>query len=289
MKILIVDDDELAREMLGNAVASGGHGVETACDGLEALGLLDEVPCDLVVTDWEMSDLDGPELCCALRKSPRYRGIGIILLTSRRGSVDLADAYEAGVDHVISKPFNPDVLLERIRSFGRAQEEGADERDAKPVCDAGDAVYERSATAEAESPAPDDEVDARASDAPRTGAPIDIEDVLKRCVGNVDLLRLILGRFEARTGEEIEELAKAIRLRHAEAALHVAHRFCGLAGNVSAEALAALASQLEDLASESAFDEMAGCLARLREEVDRCVAYVPRLMEKLDEREEVGS
>jgi cyclic di-GMP phosphodiesterase len=115
MRVLIVDDDEIALDLLDNTLSRAGHTVFAARDGVEALDLVRTGEFPLVVSDWEMPGMDGLELCRRIR-SRHYGGYTyVILLTSHRSKKYVVQGLEAGADDFITKPFHPDEMLNRIR------------------------------------------------------------------------------------------------------------------------------------------------------------------------------
>ncbi|MBX7167482.1 MAG: response regulator [Pirellulales bacterium] len=119
MRILIVDDDEIAIEMLSHALQLAGYEVQSATNGHDALELVRQGDCRLVITDWEMPRLTGIELCEALRAEDCGGYIYIILLTSRCGSDEIVAGLSAGADDFIAKPFDPAELVARVRAGER--------------------------------------------------------------------------------------------------------------------------------------------------------------------------
>jgi putative two-component system response regulator len=119
MQILIVDDDPIALEILVNAVLRNGHEVLTATNGEEALRMLSQSECRLVISDWEMPRMDGLELCRAVRLTGAAGYTYFILLTGHDSAEERIAGLSAGADDFISKPFNPAELAVRIRSAER--------------------------------------------------------------------------------------------------------------------------------------------------------------------------
>lgn len=119
MRILIVDDNEMALEMLQFALEQSGHEVFTASNGREALEILSEGTCRLVISDWEMPEMNGIELTRAIRNGDFAGYVYVILLTSRDALNDTVEGLSAGADDFITKPFNPAELAVRIRSGER--------------------------------------------------------------------------------------------------------------------------------------------------------------------------
>jgi putative two-component system response regulator len=119
MRILTVDDDPIALELLGNALRASGYEVEKARDGIEALDVLRRRNCQMVISDWGMPNLDGLELCTRIRKRDLSGYVYIILLTSHDGRQKVVEGMTAGADDFMSKPFNPAELLVRVRAGER--------------------------------------------------------------------------------------------------------------------------------------------------------------------------
>jgi putative two-component system response regulator len=119
MRILTVDDDPIALQMLGKALRAAGHEVETACDGREALDVMRRRACRIVISDWSMPNLDGLELCRRIRGHDFFGYVYLILLTSHDTPQKVVEGMSAGADDFISKPFHPAELLVRIRAGER--------------------------------------------------------------------------------------------------------------------------------------------------------------------------
>lgn len=107
-KLLIVDDEAGYREVLKAVFEDDGYAVETAVDGRGALEHLRSNPCDLILSDVRMPDIDGIEL---LRRSRELNpDLGVVLMTAY-GTMDTArEAFKLGADDFIAKPFNNDEL-----------------------------------------------------------------------------------------------------------------------------------------------------------------------------------
>ena len=114
MNILVVDDDAVCRLAISQTLRQAGYEVVVACDGQEALNLLHENPIHLVVSDWSMPNLNGVELCRAVRSADLRHYVYFIMLTSHSQPQDTLDGLEAGADDFIVKPFNPSELVMRV-------------------------------------------------------------------------------------------------------------------------------------------------------------------------------
>jgi sigma-B regulation protein RsbU (phosphoserine phosphatase) len=116
MKVLAVEDDNVARAILRRALERLGHEVTEAHDGQEAWELWSKQKARVVVSDWRMPKLDGLELCKRLRAEQGQDYVYFILLTGS-GATGQArrDAAEAGVDDFLTKPVDMGALWMRLR------------------------------------------------------------------------------------------------------------------------------------------------------------------------------
>jgi sigma-B regulation protein RsbU (phosphoserine phosphatase) len=114
MRILVVEDDVDARQMLQVLLQLDGHQVVTANDGLDGWKAFEDDRFPLVLTDWLMPELDGLGLCRRIRESERSSYSYIILLTALQGKAKYLEAVAAGADDFVSKPYDPEVLRSRI-------------------------------------------------------------------------------------------------------------------------------------------------------------------------------
>ena len=114
--ILVVDDDPHIREVVAFALGREGYRTLQAGDGAEALALLDRGGVDLVVLDILMPEMDGAEVCRALRARSR---VPLIFLTSKDDEIDRIVGLELGGDDYVTKPFSPRELVARVRAVLR--------------------------------------------------------------------------------------------------------------------------------------------------------------------------
>jgi two-component system response regulator PilR (NtrC family) len=107
-ELLIVDDEPSYRKILKLLFEAEGHSVRTAENGKDALQQMEELPCDLIVSDVRMPDMDGIELLAAARET--FPEICVVLMTAF-GTIDTArEAFRLGADDFIQKPFQNDEL-----------------------------------------------------------------------------------------------------------------------------------------------------------------------------------
>jgi putative two-component system response regulator len=118
MRILIVDDSDIALELLEKALVQAGHVVDAATNGEEALEWMRKGLHRLIISDWDMPGMDGLALCRKVRAiTTTY--VYFILVTSHNTTADIVTGLSAGADDFITKPFNPAELLVRVRAGER--------------------------------------------------------------------------------------------------------------------------------------------------------------------------
>lgn len=116
-KILVIEDDESLREILSDVLEAKEYTVVTSKDGLEGLRkTYVELP-DLVILDIILPGLSGLEVCKRLKKDTRMKNIPIIYLTARDQVTDKLLGLESGGEIYLTKPFDIDVLVEKIQSL----------------------------------------------------------------------------------------------------------------------------------------------------------------------------
>jgi DNA-binding response OmpR family regulator len=113
-RILVVDDEEQVRDLLRRLLSLHGHAVDTAADGGEAVDRLQKTAYDLMIIDRNMPKLSGMDAVAMLRTSPRFKRLKILMATMISTTKDVDEAFEAGVDGYVVKPFNMDALIAKV-------------------------------------------------------------------------------------------------------------------------------------------------------------------------------
>ncbi len=119
MKILLVDDDTVARTILSELLRQQGHEVEEAADGQLAWDLVKRGEISFIVSDWLMPNLAGVDLCRRIREAALDHYIYVILCTSKGAKSDLIEGMDAGADDFLVKPISPEELRVKVRAGER--------------------------------------------------------------------------------------------------------------------------------------------------------------------------
>lgn len=115
-RLLVVDDDESNRDMLGRRLQHDGYTVQVAANGVDALRLLRSSAFDLVLLDLIMSGLDGYQVLLKMKNDPAMREIPVIMLSALDQEGGIARCIELGAEDYIAKPFSPVFLRARIEA-----------------------------------------------------------------------------------------------------------------------------------------------------------------------------
>ncbi len=116
MKLLVVDDSSTMRRIIKNTLQRLGYeDIFEAENGVEAWDILDKnSDMGVLITDWNMPEMNGLELVKKTRADSRFVDIPIIMITTEGGKVEVISAIKAGVNNYIVKPFTPQVLKEKL-------------------------------------------------------------------------------------------------------------------------------------------------------------------------------
>ena len=121
-RLLLVDDEPGLRTAVQTYLQDEGFEVTTAIDGEEGWEKAQKILPDLIISDVMMPRCDGYEFLKRLREDERLAGTPVIFLTAKGMTIDRTQGYLAGVDDYISKPFDPDELIARVKNVVKRQE-----------------------------------------------------------------------------------------------------------------------------------------------------------------------
>ncbi|WP_404456682.1 response regulator transcription factor [Oceanobacillus kapialis] len=110
--ILIVEDEDILREIVKDYLMDEGYNILEAVDGQEALAIFEEQEIHLIILDIMLPELDGWSVCKRVRKTSN---VPIIMLTARSDEDDTLLGFELGADDYVTKPYSPPILLARVK------------------------------------------------------------------------------------------------------------------------------------------------------------------------------
>jgi two-component system chemotaxis response regulator CheY len=118
-RALVVDDSAAARFMVSKIMKECGFEVVQASDGQDALRVLaSDKDFSIALVDWNMPIMSGIELVASLRSSDNYSGLKIVMVTTEIEMEQVVRALEAGANEYVMKPFNRDVIVDKLRVLG---------------------------------------------------------------------------------------------------------------------------------------------------------------------------
>ena len=125
-RILVVDDDKNTRMFLSAVLENAGYTVHTACDGVDALGVMDREHIDLVVLDIMMPNMDGYEFTRILREGDN--NLPILMVSAKQLPADKHKGFIVGTDDYITKPIDDEEMLYRIKALLRRAKIASDRK-----------------------------------------------------------------------------------------------------------------------------------------------------------------
>lgn len=113
--IITVDDSSTMRRIIKNTLQKlGFSNILEAEHGVEALEVLSKNEVDIIITDWNMPEMDGLTFVKTLRLDPKYIDIPILMVTTEAAKEDILTALKNGVNNYVVKPFTPEILQEKV-------------------------------------------------------------------------------------------------------------------------------------------------------------------------------
>ncbi len=232
LRVLLVEDNEINRELASQLLRDAGVTVSLAENGREAVEKVTTEIFDGVLMDIQMPEMDGYQAARVIRARPELATLPIIAMTANAMAADRANALAAGMNEHVPKPIDPGELYAAIRRWfkPRAEEPKPQSTAALPV-----GVTFRS----------DRKV------LPEHLEGIDVVEGLKRVAGNRNLYRNLLLKFGQSQARAVEDIREALATGDQELAHRIAHTIRGVAGNIGAKELQAAATAIEIAFRES--------------------------------------
>ena len=235
-RVLIVEDNDINRQVAQEILTGAGLKVTLASDGRQAIDSMEKQRVDAVLMDVQMPVMDGYTATRLIRRRPEFKDLPIIAMTAHAMTGDREKSLAAGMNDHVNKPIDPAQLLATLSLWIRPGDSIGDEAAARPA--------EKLSRPPARSVAP------VADGLPGAMPGFDLEEGLRRLQGNRTLYRRLIGRLADDCLNAGTEIRSAIARGDITAAQRRVHTIKGMAGNLSARALQAAASDLENLLSQ---------------------------------------
>ncbi len=229
-RVLVVDDNELNRQLAREILENAGIEVDTVDNGEKAIAALERRAYDAVLMDIQMPVVGGYEATVLIRRNPRLRDLPIIALTAYYSNDDKEACLSSGMNAYVSKPIDPEELLRVLKEWvkvGRAIQKSPAEDRSSPLRKEGPVKVSL----------------------PVRLPGIDIGGGLKRVVNNRDTYLDLLTRFREMYSGLPTELEKMIGEGRHKEARHVIHSLKGISGNLSLTKVFKIAHELEEFMS----------------------------------------
>lgn len=258
VKVLLVEDDEINRDVGRELLESEGLAVDVAENGQEAVNKVEPGKYDLVLMDIQMPVMDGIEATRLIRRRQELQDLPILSMTADVRADGLESCRRAGMNDNIAKPIDPERLFGTLAKWVKPQ----------PWV-----LTRGRATPEAEKPA--------ATASGMDGLPgLDTGAGLARVSGNIKLYRKILLKFRARYKHAISSIQKAVENRDLEQARRQAHTLKGVAGNVGAQELYAASNDLDQVLRQGSIRDRQEALASLSRAISTVMDSIGTLEEE---------
>ena len=287
LRVLIAEDNPVNQEVATEVLGSLGHQIEVVDNGLDAVARVESNPSrpfDLVFMDLQMPRMGGLEASIEIRRRERAdrRPVPIIAMTAHAMKGDRERCLAAGMNGYVSKPISFERVAQAIEEIAADTQFDETLDDFLPnqetSCDRPD---KRPGGALADPPAMMNPAGALDGADTPVDPPIDVGALLARFMGQRTIATRVLRRFDETAEETLEQLVMALRGEDVVESKRLAHSLKGAAANVSAEPLRSAAGRVEALAESGELQRALTALSPLRDELSRCVAYIPDVTSNL--------
>ncbi|MBN1827466.1 MAG: response regulator [Candidatus Eisenbacteria bacterium] len=262
-RILLVDDEEINRQITARILEIAGYRVDQAEDGLLAVEAAGRERYDLILMDCRLPGMDGWTAARKIREreDPELR-VPIIAVTAGTGGDDYARASDAGMDGVLHKPFEPDELRAEVkgRLLGSSASGG-----------------ETGASAPAPADPERERVSRRSARHSDTDTPVAVSRLIEISGGDAEFMQTLIGIFLNDTERHIANLENALRDQNSRTILYEAHAIKGSSGHAGAEAMHSIAGSIESMGEEGRSESIPGAMQDLKAEFRRVRSFLEQV------------
>jgi len=271
VRILLAEDNEVNQLVACEILQRAGFTCEVVGDGQAAVTRVKAERYDVVLMDCQMPLMDGFEATAKIRAfeaENARRPTPIVALTANAVKGDRERCLGAGMDFYLTKPIDPEKLTRLVQGIVGVVQGGT----LPPT----EGIHSEDTTAVAPALV-------------TSHAPFNCQELLTRCMGNVAFMHKLLGRFREQAAKCTDDIRTGLSTQDATRVARAAHALKGVAANMSAGDIAALAGQLEKLATQQNFSAMDTTTARLFTEITRAGDFVEKLLDKMSDVTNAGT
>jgi two-component system sensor histidine kinase/response regulator len=270
LSVLLVEDNEINRQIACELLEIVGVRVSTATNGIEALGWLEkhssstgQLPCDLVLMDLNMPEMDGWECITRIRAQSRWQHLPVLAMTAHAMQQERERCLALGMQDHISKPINPDHLYAKLREWSGQRTDVVAAVDLKE-----------------DAPKPQPLDDASGGFSHLQGRGFDVEGALRRVAGNAALYKRLLLSLQRTQGDAGQRLEAVLNQKELPEAERIVHTLKGVAANLGATALADAAGCLDSELKQGRWTP--ALLHQFNEQLQIALAAISQALEEND-------
>ena len=256
--LLLVEDNEINRQVAQEMLEGFGLEVTTAENGEEAIALLEAEEFDGVLMDMQMPVMDGVTATRVIRKNPRFSKLPIIALTANVMVSEQNEFVGAGITDYIGKPIDPDRLVTTLAKWVRPARTTANAAGSAPVVQ---------------------EVQKSESETLPNLPGVNVAETVRRMGGSVALYCTLLDKFRVKERNIVTTIRETLAAGDRSTAERLAHTLRGTAGTLGAKTLQELAASLESCIHKAEFGEVDSLLGRIDRELAAFIAGIDQTLE----------
>ena len=305
LKVLVVEDNEVNQMVVVEMLNQLGCEVQVAHHGLQAIEMIKDFQCNVILMDCLMPEMDGYEATKCIKKMiaddeipwcEKNKDLPIIALTANMRGSDREKCVESGMDDFLGKPFLFEELVGVLREHvelktvvtgnssdndtvivaddsNSSDKSGQNDNSNKCISDSAQLSDNHNNSDNNEAVENNEEMESTVNKS--DAIPINVDEFLDRCMGNTDLYTRMLDKFEEQVEIQFSEIIDLLEKQEVESIRRAAHTVKGMAANTSAVDLMKLASEMEDMAKEGDLESFKTQIDQLQYEIQRCVDYIP--------------
>lgn len=265
VNILLAEDNPINQKVAQMILTKAGYHVDIVDNGKLALEAIDEKNYDIILMDIQMPEMDGITATGKIRTKEKYgRHTTIIAMTAHALKGDYERCIEAGMDDYLSKPIEPQEMLEKISKWVRSKTISP-----KPIAAKNNSAKTEAASKKEPSPKNKNKIETISvqQDTAEAETPVDIKSAMARFGDDKDFYREMVNEFLSYVADQIKAIEEGAASGDADAVQKNAHSIKGAAGNLSAVRVQSLALTIEHKGRDNDLSGLTQLIENLRSEI----------------------